>query len=60
MVRLLRRYGKSAWGIELSQAVLEQECPDLLSSGVVEHGLLTNLPYEVRCAPGGLRSTQGA
>ena len=37
--------GKSAWGIELSKAVLEQECPDLLKDGFVEAGILTNLPY---------------
>ena len=37
--------GKSAWGIELSKAVLEQECPDLLKDGYVEAGILTNLPY---------------
>ena len=37
--------GKSAWGIELSKAVLEQEAPDLLKDGFVEAGILTNLPY---------------
>lgn len=45
MVRVLRKYGKSAWGIELSDAVLKQECPDLLEAGIVESGVLTNLPY---------------
>eukprot|EP00899_Mesostigma_viride_P023225 jgi/Mesvir1/4087/Mv24198-RA.1 len=44
-VRLLREHGKSAWGIELSKAVLEKECPDLLKKGYVEPGILTNLPY---------------
>lgn len=37
--------GKSAWGIELSKAVLDKECPDLLKDGYVEAGILTNLPY---------------
>ena len=46
-----RHAGKSAWGIELSKAVLEQECPDLLKDGFVEAGILTNLPYaNNRCA----------
>lgn len=42
----MREHGKSAWGIELSQAVLESECPDLLEKGIVEAGILTNLPYK--------------
>jgi len=42
---LLRGAGKSAWGIELSKAVLDKECPDLLKDGYVEAGILTNLPY---------------
>mmetsp|Transcript_35038 Transcript_35038/g.48583 ORF Transcript_35038/g.48583 Transcript_35038/m.48583 type:complete len:326 (-) Transcript_35038:264-1241(-) len=46
LTRLMREHGKSAWGIELSRAVLEKECPDLLSKGFVEPGILTNLPYE--------------
>eukprot|EP00898_Chlorokybus_atmophyticus_P007123 jgi/Chlat1/7411/Chrsp6S07435 len=45
MVRLLRSHGKAAYGIELSRAVLEKECPDLLKAGLVEPGVLTNLPY---------------
>ena len=49
----LLRAGKSAWGIELSKAVLEQEAPDLLKAGYVEAGVLTNLPYaNNRCAGG--------
>lgn len=46
LVRLMRDHGKSAWGIELSRAVLEKECPDMLAKGYVEPGILTNLPYE--------------
>lgn len=46
LLRQLRAHGKSAWGIELSQAVLDADCPDLLESGIVEQGSLTNLPYE--------------
>mmetsp|Transcript_6029 Transcript_6029/g.17747 ORF Transcript_6029/g.17747 Transcript_6029/m.17747 type:complete len:89 (+) Transcript_6029:531-797(+) len=42
----MRQYGKNAYGIELSPAVLEKECPDLLSKKYVEAGILTNLPYE--------------
>jgi len=45
LVRLMRDHGKSAWGIELSEAVLKSECPDLLEKKVVEAGVLTNLPY---------------
>ena len=45
LVRLMRAHGKNAYGIELSAAVLEQECPDLLGKGFVEAGILTNLPY---------------
>jgi hypothetical protein len=46
----MREQGKNAYGIELSRAVLEKECPDMLSKGYVEPGILTNLPYEVgRC-----------
>ena len=45
LVRMMRSHGKSAWGIELSRAVLEQECPDMLKAGFVEPGILTNLPY---------------
>ncbi|KAK9823726.1 hypothetical protein WJX72_004952 [[Myrmecia] bisecta] len=45
LVRLLREHGKSAWGIELSKAVLQAECPDLLEKGIVEAGTLTNLPF---------------
>jgi hypothetical protein len=29
--------GKSAWGIELSEAVLKSECPDLLKKKVCRH-----------------------
>ncbi|XRB23903.1 glycosyl transferase [Pseudoscourfieldia marina] len=46
LVRLMREHGKAAWGIELSKAVLEKECPDMLQKGWVEPGILTNLPYE--------------
>lgn len=46
LVRLMREHGKNAYGIELSRAVLEKECPDLLQKGYVEPGILTNLPYE--------------
>mmetsp|Transcript_23949 Transcript_23949/g.28969 ORF Transcript_23949/g.28969 Transcript_23949/m.28969 type:complete len:329 (-) Transcript_23949:386-1372(-) len=46
LVRLMRDHGKSAWGVELSRAVLEKECPDMLQKGYVEPGILTNLPYE--------------
>lgn len=46
LVRLMRKHGKNAYGIELSTAVLEKECPDLIKSGFVENGILTNLPYE--------------
>ena len=46
LTRLMRQYGKNAYGIELSPAVLEKECPDLLSKKYVEAGILTNLPYE--------------
>mmetsp|Transcript_18579 Transcript_18579/g.44420 ORF Transcript_18579/g.44420 Transcript_18579/m.44420 type:complete len:323 (+) Transcript_18579:194-1162(+) len=46
LVRLLREHGKNAYGIELSRAVLEKECPDMLQKGYVEPGILTNLPYE--------------
>ena len=42
----MRQYGKNAYGIELSPAVLKKECPDLLSKKYVEAGILTNLPYE--------------
>lgn len=35
LVRLLRRHGKNAFGVELSRAVLEQESPDLLKQGIV-------------------------
>ena len=45
LVRMMRSHGKSAWGIELSKAVLEQECPDMLKAGFVEPGVLTNLPF---------------
>lgn len=45
LVRLMRKHGKNAWGIELSEAALKQECLDLLEKGVVEAGVLTNLPY---------------
>jgi len=45
LVRLMRKHGKNAYGIELSQAVIEHECPDLLSQKLVEPGILTNLPY---------------
>lgn len=45
LVRLLREHGKSAWGIELSEAALKSECPDLLAKKYVEAGVLTNLPY---------------
>lgn len=44
-VRLLREYGKAAYGVELSKAVLEMECPDLLKRRFVEPGVLSNLPY---------------
>ena len=46
LTRLMRQHGKNAYGIELSRAVLEKECPDLLSKNYVEPGILTNLPYE--------------
>lgn len=46
LTRLMREHGKNAFGIELSRAVLEKECPDLLAKGYVEPGILTNLPYE--------------
>mmetsp|Transcript_112 Transcript_112/g.324 ORF Transcript_112/g.324 Transcript_112/m.324 type:complete len:333 (+) Transcript_112:72-1070(+) len=46
LVRLMREHGKNAYGIELSKAVLEAECPDMLQKGFVEPGILTNLPYE--------------
>lgn len=46
LVRLMREHGKNAYGIELSRAVLEKECPDMLQKGWVEPGILTNLPYE--------------
>jgi len=46
LVRLMRSHGKAAFGIELSRAVLEKECPDMLQKGWVEPGLLTNLPFE--------------
>jgi len=46
LVRLMREHGKNAYGIELSRAVLEAECPDMLQKGFVEPGILTNLPYE--------------
>jgi 2-polyprenyl-3-methyl-5-hydroxy-6-metoxy-1,4-benzoquinol methylase len=46
LIRQMRAHGKSAWGIELSRAVLESECPDLLEKGIVEQGSLTNLPYQ--------------
>ena len=42
----MRQHGKNAYGIELSRAVLEKECPDLLSKNYVEPGILTNLPFE--------------
>jgi hypothetical protein len=45
-VRAMRLRGKAAWGIELSQAVLEQDAPDLLAAGLVEQGSLTHLPYQ--------------
>ncbi|KAL4430007.1 hypothetical protein ABPG77_004377 [Micractinium sp. CCAP 211/92] len=45
-VRAMRLRGKAAWGIELSQAVLERDAPDLLAAGYVEQGSLTNLPYQ--------------
>ena len=44
-VRLFREYGKAAYGVELSKAVLEMECPDLLKRRFVEPGVLSNLPY---------------
>jgi ubiquinone/menaquinone biosynthesis C-methylase UbiE len=46
LVRLMREHNKNAYGIELSRAVLEKECPDMLAKGYVEPGILTNLPYE--------------
>lgn len=46
MVRLMRAHGKNSYGIELSRAVLEAECPDLLQKGYVEPGILSNLPFE--------------
>lgn len=46
LTRLMREHSKSAFGIELSRAVLEKECPDMLAKGYVEPGILTNLPYE--------------
>lgn len=46
LTRLMRQHGKNAYGIELSRAVLEKECPDLLSKNYVEPGILTNLPFE--------------
>lgn len=46
MVRLMRAHGKNSYGIELSQAVLQAECPDLLSKGYTEPGILSNLPFE--------------
>lgn len=46
LVRLMREHNKNAYGIELSRAVLEKECPDMLQKGWVEPGILTNLPYE--------------
>jgi len=36
LTRLMRQHGKNAYGIELSRAVLEKECPDLLSKNYVE------------------------
>mmetsp|Transcript_9203 Transcript_9203/g.16590 ORF Transcript_9203/g.16590 Transcript_9203/m.16590 type:complete len:323 (-) Transcript_9203:257-1225(-) len=45
LVRLMREHNKNAYGIELSRAVLEKECPDMLQKGWVEPGILTNLPY---------------
>ncbi|PSC75409.1 methyltransferase type 11 [Micractinium conductrix] len=45
-VRAMRLRGKAAFGIELSQAVLERDAPDLLAAGYVEQGSLTNLPYQ--------------
>lgn len=42
----MRLRGKAVWGIELSQAVLERDAPDLLEAGYVEQGSLTNLPYQ--------------
>ena len=46
VVRAMRRRGKAAWGIELSQAVLERDAGDLLEAGLVEQCSLTNLPYQ--------------
>jgi len=46
MVRMMRGHGKNSYGIELSQAVLAAESPDLLQKGFVEPGILSNLPYE--------------
>ena len=49
-VRAMRLRGKAAFGIELSQAVLERDAPDLLAAGYVEQGSLTNLPYQGACS----------
>lgn len=45
LVRALRARNRAAWGIELSQAVLERDAADLLAAGLVEQGSLTDLPY---------------
>lgn len=46
IVRAMQLRGKSALGIELSQAVLERDAMDLLKAGRVEQGSLTDLPYQ--------------
>ncbi|KAI3427120.1 hypothetical protein D9Q98_007057 [Chlorella vulgaris] len=46
MVRWMRMHGKAAFGVELSQAVLDRDAPDLLEAGFVEQGSLTDLPYQ--------------
>ncbi|KAL4857085.1 Pre-mRNA-processing protein 40A [Chlorella vulgaris] len=45
LVRARRARNRAAWGIELSQAVLERDAADLLAAGLVEQGSLTDLPY---------------
>jgi len=44
-VRMLRSLGKAAYGIELSEDVLKRDAYDLLSSGLVQVGTLSDLPY---------------
>eukprot|EP00232_Nephroselmis_pyriformis_P030082 CAMPEP_0182863502 /NCGR_PEP_ID=MMETSP0034_2-20130328/6674_1 /TAXON_ID=156128 /ORGANISM="Nephroselmis pyriformis, Strain CCMP717" /LENGTH=84 /DNA_ID=CAMNT_0024995713 /DNA_START=1184 /DNA_END=1438 /DNA_ORIENTATION=+ len=45
-VRMLKHFGKNAYGIELSPDSVRTFCPDLEQKGFVQVGSLAELPFE--------------